>query len=114
AVFSFKAEHSHCASSTPETAVETGGILPSVGGGRVVGTASRPPNRGASLLGQRRRLSGRTARRAGAIEPVEPVRAEQDEMNHQCEREQEREERNQCSPGVEQKPHPPHCLPPTL
>ena len=51
AVFSFKAEHRHCASSTPERAVETDGILPSAGGGRVVDTASRPPDRGASLFG---------------------------------------------------------------
>jgi hypothetical protein len=34
-------------------------------------------------------------------QPIEPVGAEQDEMNHQCQYEQEREQSNQSSARIE-------------
>jgi hypothetical protein len=45
-----------------------------------------------------------------ATQPIEPVGAQQDEMNQQCQHEQERKQSNQRSAGIEQKPNSPHFL----
>src|SRR6476646_8001936 len=45
---------------------------------------------------------------AGTVQPVEPVGREQDEVDHDRQSEQEREEHDQRTPRIEQKPNSPH------
>jgi len=54
-------------------------------------------------------LRSRRGRRVAA-QPIEPVGAQQDEMNQQRQHEQECEQRDQSSARIEKKPNSPHFL----
>jgi hypothetical protein len=58
--------------------------------------------------GQRSVLIRDSGMRVRAFQPVEPVCAEQNEVNQQSQNEQETGQCNQCSPRIEEKPYSPH------
>jgi hypothetical protein len=47
-----------------------------------------------------------------AFQPVEPVGAEQDEVNQQRQDQQENGQTNKCSPRIEEEPYSPHFFAP--
>src|SRR5579871_5411882 len=109
AVFAFEIQHSHCSVSAPSNAR----ILiraPRVGGWRAF--ARRPP--ASAVLSE---IAHHERARGGidlagldrmALEPVEAIRAEQNEVNDQRQHKEKREQPDQGPSRIEQKPNSVH------